>query len=201
VSCYGYERKTTPNLDRLASEGVLFEKAFAHSSHTLESIPSLLASCFPSTHKMNAITNALPRNLFTLPEIFKAFGYKTAFFSSNPYVSPPFGYNRGVERFIGPSDDFVRAHKTVFGHLLKMSPRVFGLGKITGLFLHLSMSLSNSSSTLKSTDARYITEKAINWITNHQKKPFFIYLHYEGGHAPYHAPEKYQHLFSPDEMN
>ncbi|MCP2521145.1 sulfatase-like hydrolase/transferase, partial [SCandidatus Aminicenantes bacterium Aminicenantia_JdfR_composite] len=96
VGCYGYKRKTTPNIDRLAENGVIFENAFSHSSHTLESVPSLLTSTYPSTHNVKTITSAIPDDILTLPEIFKSYGYKTAIFSTNPYISVVYGYGKGI---------------------------------------------------------------------------------------------------------
>ena len=44
VSCLGYARKTTPNLDNFAKKGVLFTQAIANGSSTLLSFPSILTS-------------------------------------------------------------------------------------------------------------------------------------------------------------
>jgi len=50
LGCYGYPRSTSPNLDRLASEGMVFLHAYAPSSYTMESAPSLFTSTYPSRH-------------------------------------------------------------------------------------------------------------------------------------------------------
>lgn len=60
LSCYGYKRKTSPNIDRMAAEGVLFENAFANSSHTRESVPSLFSSTYPSTHNVIYYNYTIP---------------------------------------------------------------------------------------------------------------------------------------------
>lgn len=100
LSCYGYPRQTSPFLDQLASRGILFEQAIAASSHTVESIPSLLSSTLPTSHQMNDITSYLPSSLIIIPQVFRALGYNTAAFSFNPYFSPAYGYNKGLDRFL-----------------------------------------------------------------------------------------------------
>jgi arylsulfatase A-like enzyme len=50
LSCYGYERETTPNLDRLASEGVLFENTRTCVPITLPSHVSILTGLYPTFH-------------------------------------------------------------------------------------------------------------------------------------------------------
>jgi arylsulfatase A-like enzyme len=201
VSAYGYKRKTTPNLDQLAAKGALFENAISQSSHTRESIPSLLSACFPSTHRMNLITDKLPKDLIILPEIFKALKYNTVSFSANPLISPLFGYNEGVDQFFSPSADSIRSERSVFGHLLNLAPSIPVLGLITKPLLKFSSFLYFTDGLLESTDAKTITDKAIRWVTGHQQKPFFMYLHYEGGHAPYIAPKEHQKLFTSNVFN
>ena len=50
LSCYGYERKTSPNIDKIADNGIIFEKAIAPSSWTAPSMVSLFTSVYPINH-------------------------------------------------------------------------------------------------------------------------------------------------------
>ena len=56
----GYETETTPNLDRLAKEGVTFAKAFSPAPYTLASIPSLFTGRLPDRHGVYDGDHALP---------------------------------------------------------------------------------------------------------------------------------------------
>jgi len=201
LSCYGYSKKTTPHLDKLASEGILFEKAFAPSSHTLESIPSILSSILPTSHQVNDITACLSSELVLLPQIFKALGYQTAAFSFNPYVSPSYGYKKGFNRFFAPSELFIKTHKTVFGHLLERSSRVPWLFVLTRPLFMLSKKLTTinlGETSLHSTDPAHLTHHLISWIEHHYQRPFFVFAHYEGGHVPYLASPPFIKKFWPD---
>ncbi len=57
LSCYGYSKKTSPNIDKLASEGVLFENAIAHGNHTLTGVTSILTGLYPTTHSLDSPQN------------------------------------------------------------------------------------------------------------------------------------------------
>lgn len=195
VGCYGYFRNTTPNLDALAEQGVLFENAIAHSSRTKESVPSLFTSLLPSSHNVKHITDALPKNLLILPQAFKAAGYRTAAISFNPYISPPYGYKKGFNHFLTHSEEFIKINKTVLGHLLELSRRLPLVGEWTFSLLKFTRTNLLSESSLASTDAATITDKAIQWLEKNPRQAFFLFLHYEGGHAPYEAPEEYARLF------
>ncbi|MBD3413431.1 MAG: sulfatase-like hydrolase/transferase [Candidatus Aminicenantes bacterium] len=199
LSCYGYSRKTTPHIDQLASKGILFSNAFSHASHTKESVPSLLTSTYPSTHNVKTLTSALPKNLITLPSVFKAFGYQTALFSANGVVSPAYGYTRGVDDFFGSETDIIRA--TILGNLLHRVKTLDlpVLSPTINRIIEWSTFLIRKKSSIQSDDAGHVTQKALTWITEHQNKPFFMYVHYAGSHAPYLPPAPYHKMFVADE--
>jgi len=202
LSCYGYPRQTSPFLDSLASRGILFEQAIAASSHTVESVPSLLSSTLPTSHQMNDITSYLPSSLLILPQVFKALGYKTAAFSFNPYFSPAYGYDKGLDRFFAPGEFSIKAYKTIFGHILDRSTRLPVVSQVIRpiyLLSHKLSALSFGETELVSTDPETMTKRMMTWINNHAQKPFFLLAHLEGGHAPYLAPTAFVKKFWPEE--
>ncbi len=75
MSCYGYVRKTTPNIDRLAKDGVLFTNAFSQSAWTTPGLISIFTSLYPFTHNVEARGDSLNDNVLALPEILKKNGY------------------------------------------------------------------------------------------------------------------------------
>ncbi len=85
LGCYGYARNTSPFLDQLAAESVLFERAYSQSSFTVESTISLFTSLYPSSNAWGggqyANTNPEVPDLATL---LGSGGYHTAYFSTNP---------------------------------------------------------------------------------------------------------------------
>lgn len=80
LGCYGYYRNTSPNIDKLAKEGVLFSRTFSQGARTLISFPSLLTSLYPGVINISKLKDPLSEKFITLPEILKKNGYKTALF-------------------------------------------------------------------------------------------------------------------------
>jgi choline-sulfatase len=111
---YGYTRDTAPFISRLASRGVVFDRAFAASSWTSPSVASLFTSVHPFQHgviwgmrKMREAGyrfNHLPAALETIPEALKKAGYSTFAVSDNINVSPVTRFDAGFDRFESSSD-------------------------------------------------------------------------------------------------
>ena len=92
-SCYGYGRPTTPNLEKLAGRGALFEQHFSQAMWTVLSVPSYLSGrYFPVLGHDPALGRELVREAaegeYLIPEIMARNGYKTALFSAHPWFSP-----------------------------------------------------------------------------------------------------------------
>jgi len=73
--CYGYTRNTTPNIDKLAREGVLFTRAFSQSAWTTPGMISIFTSLYPPTHNVDARDKTLGDGILTLPKVLKTNGY------------------------------------------------------------------------------------------------------------------------------
>lgn len=211
LGCYGYERETTPNIDRLAAKGVIFENAFAASSHTLESVPSIFTSTYPSTHNVGTFSSRFPKKILLLPEIFKSRGYKTALFG-NTVISERFGYHRGIDHYFGPKieplkdfikqtiliDSMTKQFKKEIPILSFLTKKTIDLGYGLCELLEPSISYNPKLFTQNSYNPNHITQHMNSWISDNYKNPFFIYAHYWGAHDPYDPPEPYDRLFDPD---
>jgi len=100
LSCYGYERKTSPNLDTVAQKGLIFEKAMSPCSWTLPATASILTGLYPNTHGVLGNTrNYLVNSITTLPEFLVWKGVSTAAFSANALVCSAINFNQGFELF------------------------------------------------------------------------------------------------------
>src|SRR3990172_3649507 len=73
--CYGYNRNTTPNIDKIASEGVLFTHAFSQSAWTTPGMISIFTSLYPPTHGVDAKDRTLEDDVLTLTKVLKKNGY------------------------------------------------------------------------------------------------------------------------------
>lgn len=100
LGCYGNPVVETPNLDVLASEGMLFEQAFAPSSWTRASMASIFTGLAASAHGVETRDAALGASVDHLSERLRQAGYRTGFINTNPNVGTAFGFERGFDDMI-----------------------------------------------------------------------------------------------------
>lgn len=99
TSLYGYERETTPHLDRWAAQNaVVFEKTVAAAPWTLPSHVSMFTGLNPLRHAAN-FQEPAPDSLKLLAEQLRDAGYTTVAFTGGAFLSPAFGLVQGFERF------------------------------------------------------------------------------------------------------
>jgi arylsulfatase A-like enzyme len=99
LSCYGYDKPTSPNLDKLAQEGVLFENVLSPSPWTLPSFATVVTSLYPTQHGANAFGARIKTTFPSLPMMLLKQGYTTAAFVNAPYLYPGCGMSRGFELY------------------------------------------------------------------------------------------------------
>jgi len=92
VGVHGYDRPTTPQLDALASDSVMFESAYSCAAWTKASIGCLFTSLNPTFHGAQAVDDVMSGDHPTLAELFRDHGYATAAWIANPFL-----YERGFE--------------------------------------------------------------------------------------------------------
>jgi arylsulfatase A-like enzyme len=129
LGAYGHWRPTSPEIDGLARESIVFLQAFANAPWTLPSVGSLLTGLDPSRHGAGRVLrrdgkvvsigrgksfHGIDQSAPTLAEILSAEGYDTAAFVNNPMLSALFGFARGFDHFdwsddTRPGSDVVRS--------------------------------------------------------------------------------------------
>ena len=87
LGCYGYPRATSPNIDRLASEGIRCLQVISQSSATGAAHAALLTSRLPTDFGILGNRGTLPEATQSLPKVLRENGYATAAFVSNPVLS------------------------------------------------------------------------------------------------------------------
>lgn len=98
LSCYGYGKKTSPNIDALAKEGVLFRNAFSQASYTLPSVTSIFTSVYPYSHgTIHILKDKVSHKLYTLAQVLGLYGYKTIWLGplGDPHTGSADGLLRG----------------------------------------------------------------------------------------------------------
>ena len=187
LSCYGYKQETSPNIDELAKEGVLFTNSFSQTSWTKSSVACLFTSLYPAQHNANIFEDTLPDKANTIAEILKGAGYITAAFVANPNVGKAFNFNQGFDLYC---DDFIK--DKIYYSVLRNS----FLGEIT-------KSISrNRFFPQDGANADTLNALILPWLKNHKDNKFFLYLHYRDPHSPYSPPffyyRKYVNRLMPD---
>ncbi len=116
LSCYGYARKTSPNIDALVGRGVLFERAYSSAPWTLPSYGSLFTGLLPADHRAGIVTQRedafgtdetptllttehLCTDVPTLAELMSKRGYQTGAFVCNPFLAAGAGLARGFQQY------------------------------------------------------------------------------------------------------
>ena len=98
-SCYGYERNTSPNIDALAAEGLVFENAFATAPYTSCSMPTMVTGLSFRDHGVLTQNQVLDESITTLAEVLQDAGYRTSCYSANPNNALGRGTGQGCELF------------------------------------------------------------------------------------------------------
>lgn len=174
LSCYGHPRRTSPVIDRVAREGVLFPDAISPAPFTQPGVASLLTGNLPSTIGVVNHPNRLEERWVTLAEAFRAAGYRTGFANPHPLLTPAWGFTQGFE-------EYRYLHKPVrFDESL--------LGRLLARF------------ALRTPEVGYqadrVTEFAIRLLERKGGRPFFIYAHYLDPHYQYKPPAPYDRMFT-----
>ena len=97
VSVYGYGRRTTPTLEALANEGVVFEDAVTTAPWTLPAHASLLTSLYPSSHGAVDLHRGVPDDVSSLPRLLQQNGFFTQAVVTHLYLSKQYGFGHGFD--------------------------------------------------------------------------------------------------------
>jgi arylsulfatase A-like enzyme len=171
--CYGGEGDTSPNLDRLAEDGVLFEVAYGQSSFTATSVASIFTGRLPVGHKVFLKTR-LSESHRTMAEILSDAGYRTSGIFGNPFAgSPARGMTQGFDRSVE----------------VYALPEIIEKREIKKPFV--------GAPPYRVTLPMDITERAIAELPAPGDPPAFLYLHYLQPHRPYDPPAEYVEPYLP----
>lgn len=186
-SFMGYERGTTPNLDKIAQAGVYFENAVAPGPRTIPSMPAIFTGKL--MHSVNSDQfEELRKNVRahlisneTIAEKLSRKGYTTGAFCPQAYTSSYFGFDKGFDYY----QDFLwsssSSHQRIF-EKMKSGNKLFG-------YLRNVRNMILKQEAFKSWESYY--EDIINWA-DQAKKPFFLWVFLLDTHLPWIIPGKYR---------
>ncbi len=166
LGCYGYFRNTSPNIDQLAKEGVLFKDAHATAIPTGPGFSSIITGLSPIHHHYYLTPWNLPNlidfddSIPTLPELIQEFigGYTTAAFDN-------------LINFASHMDQFVRGFEFYVN--------------VTGTTKPIHHHITGGQ----------VNTRLIPWLREHKDEKFFAFIHYWDPHTPYNQPEEFRGIF------
>jgi len=107
LGAYGYARNTSPNLDQLARQSILFRQAYAHAPETVPSLGSLMTSYYPHETKLYSNEHVLAGEAVTLAELLRDAGYVTGAIVGNGVLVRGGGLEQGFQEYDDHMDDKV----------------------------------------------------------------------------------------------
>lgn len=99
LGCYGYGRNTSPAIDLLAEDSVLFENAYSTTSWTLPGHVSLLTSLNCLNHQVYFPLQKMDTEATTLADILRTRQYYCAAFTGGGYLSETYGFSKGFDSY------------------------------------------------------------------------------------------------------
>lgn len=108
LTIYGYERATSPKLERFATEAVVFEQAYSHAPKTAPSHMSMMTSLYPTAHGIRNWSAGRERRLSpdvpTLATLLRDAGYRTVAVTNGGMVRGSLGFDQGFDRYTEVAD-------------------------------------------------------------------------------------------------
>ena len=171
MSCAGHPSLKTPNIDRLANEGVRFENMFCTTSLCSPSRASILLGTYAHTHGVRDNFTELPTNLTHWPQRLRESGYETAYLGKWHM-----GEDNDNPR---PGFDFFATHK--------------GQGK----YYDTEWNINGAGTKLiKGYYTTIVTDMALDWLKkDHGQKPWALCIGHKAPHSFYTPEDKYMHVF------
>ncbi|MCP4260633.1 MAG: sulfatase [Planctomycetes bacterium] len=174
MSCAGHPWLKTPNMDRLANEGVLFKNAFVTTSLCSPSRGSFLTGCYAHTHEVFRNSGKDPNLSYkTFPQFLQMGGYETAF----------------IGKWHMSREDSPRPG---FDHWVSFS----GQGRYNKNKINVNGQTVSSETYI--TDE--LTNYAVRFLKKDRNKPFMLYLSHKAVHAPFTPAKRHANLYSDIEI-
>ncbi|OQX90506.1 MAG: hypothetical protein B6D57_02770 [Candidatus Coatesbacteria bacterium 4484_99] len=175
LSCYGYNRITTPSFDSVAEDGVMFKWAFCNATQTAPSVMTMMSSQYPTVHGRIDPFHTAREGITTLAQILKKAGYNTNCFVYNPNLMSKAGYGWGFDVY------------EEYGDINTLS---LFRGTMTYLFIkNLTEALSKMGIYIKGNPNDWMTEKIVEKIKSNDR--FLIWAHFLDPHHPYTIEDRF----------
>lgn len=215
MSIYDYHRRTTPYLEELAEECVVYTRCFSTSPWTSPSHASMFTGLYPSEHGCKGIDMDLNENLYSLPEVLKSLTYKTCGISSNPLICTSLGFGRGFDEFYGlynvpylrlylnkGNKNKIKRIKYFMDYMVNKRRFQEGVEYIASALrikeFKSQRDIMVKSATPATIESLFCFEDAMNSYKK-TNSPFFIFINFMQTHAKFNPPRKFRNIFVEDD--
>lgn len=176
LGAYGQQLETSPNFDRMAAEGTLFEDVMTSSPETVPAHASIFTGKFPFSHGVRGNAGyVLSKDHLTLAEVLNAAGYETGAEIAAIVMRGDTQISQGYTTVRDTGSEGVRL-KAVFRERD---------GEV-------------KAEVIMVRDGSDITDSGIEFVRQHRNHKFFLWLHYFDAHAPYSVPPQFSERISGD---
>ncbi|MBN2409350.1 MAG: sulfatase-like hydrolase/transferase, partial [Candidatus Aminicenantes bacterium] len=132
LGCYRSSKNVSPNIDRLAEQGVVFLNAYANAPWTKPSVASIFSSMYPNVHRTVDRDHSLPEEVRTMAEMLKERGYFTGFLNGGNPLIHQFRFDQGFD-FYEYSDSLDSAE------VVRSLPSLLSLAQGKRLFAYIHL--------------------------------------------------------------
>lgn len=176
LACYGSPVNETPNLDKMAEDGIRFTDFYSASPVSTPSRACLMTGRYASRMGINHVFfphsyTGMPLEEITIAQMLKEQGYKTALFGK---------WHLGTDRQFLPKQ---RGFDEFFGTACSID---------NPPFVYIDGNTAQNKPACKDSTTITYTSKAVDYIEKHQKEPFFMYVAYNMPHVPIAASPRFK---------
>lgn len=220
LGCYGHTRPISPNLDRFADEGTLFEQAVSPAQWTIPSHASLFTGSYPTAHGVTQSSHSLSSNAPHLAEVLHALGYETVGFCNNPLVGVlDNGFKRGFQSFYNyggafpsvphhsnpwpwPVNHLAEAYTQFLRKISYPIQNLFGQSDLAfRISLHSWLTpIWSRMANFKGQNERSVQD-VVRFLTEREEtrteQPLFVFLNLMETHLPFWPPGEFIDLVAP----
>jgi len=188
LSCYNFDRRTSPNIDDLAQKGFVFDNAYTASNWTKPATASLITSLYPGAHQTNTLVQKISPSIQCLPERFKQAGYHTLALSANANISSDFGFDQGVDYF----------YEIISKNMIDFSALYISLQKLHPYLKKKVREFKLERKNLEDKEEEEVMlGHFLRWLETIQDEKFFAYFHFNTPHSAYDPPPAFD-IFTED---
>ncbi|UCH02209.1 MAG: sulfatase [Candidatus Bathyarchaeota archaeon] len=192
----GYHKRTTPNLDTFAKEGIVYTNTMSTSPWTPGSFFSIFTSLYPL---MRGGTISPTDQTITLAECLRIEGYKTAAFAPGGWLSPLLGWGRGFEVYessVREKSEKKRVKKSLPQKTIAQRFKIHELFSQFDRILNVStkdliFQYRNYRAPKQQTREQLKNQKALFWLNKNLNENKFLWIHYLQPHEPYYPTREY----------